>query len=347
MGAFAFRTDPSITARGIAPAFDPIAAMSRIANLRRLQQRGQVNKLQLEDFQRERNRQTAIRGAATRSRGDRAKFLQELSQVAPVARFDYEAQFAKQDIELGKDQRAARKNQLENASKTFELIGQLAGPLNALEEQGADLETLQVAYADSLGRLAATGVDTSKLPQEYKPGMAQQAMMEAVTEKDRIDQALRADEAAERKAARERKVPGRDVPFSPKVEAQKKRISAARRAQRRTATEIQIELYTKDPELYEQIFDRVGIRNERQMRLKVIEAAMRLSESVSGQVDEKVFAKKLAELSSLVGVELENQGQPQVSRTATREEVEAFAQSKGISYQEAARQLQAEGYTIQ
>ncbi len=71
------------------------------------------------------------------------------------------------------------------------------------------------------------------------------------------------------------------------------------RVDRRTATEIQIDLYKKDPELYEQIFDRVGTRSERQMRLKMIEAAMRLSESVNGQVDEKVFLQKLAELSSM------------------------------------------------
>ena len=79
------------------------------------------------------------------------------------------------------------------------------------------------------------------------------------------------------------------------------------RVDRRTATEIQIDLYKKDPELYEQIFDRVGIRSERQMRLKMIEAAMRLSESASGQIDEEMFVQKLAELSAIVGVELKNQ----------------------------------------
>ena len=116
------------------------------------------------------------------------------------------------------------------------------------------------------------------------------------------------------------------------------------RVDRRTATEIQIDLYKKDPELYEQIFDRVGIRSERQMRLKIIEAAMRLSESVTGQVDESMFAQKLAELSAIVGIELENQ---HAGKPATGEQVEAFARSEGISYEEAVRQLQAEGYTIQ
>ena len=119
------------------------------------------------------------------------------------------------------------------------------------------------------------------------------------------------------------------------------------RVDRRTATEIQIALYEKDPELYQQIFDRVGIRSEQQLRLRMAEAAMRLAESVTGQVDPELFAQKLAELSSIVGLKLENQGQPEAGRTATRQEVEAFARSKGISYEEAARQLQAEGYTIQ
>jgi hypothetical protein len=206
---------------------------------------------------------------------------------------------------------------------------------------------MQVAYADVLKWLEDHDVDTSWMPKEYTPGLADQAIREGLTAKQQVTAAQQAAELAERKAAREKKVPGVHIPFPPKVEAQKRRVARAGRVGRRTATEIQIELYTKDPELYEQIFDRVGIRSERQLRLKVIEAAMRLSESVSGQVDEKVFAKKLAELSSLVGVSLENQGQPQAGKTATREEVQAFAQSKGISYKEAAGQLRAEGYTIQ
>jgi len=223
----AFRTDPSITARGVAPAFDPIAAMSRIANLRRLQQRGQINQQQLEDMERERERQQAIRGAVGAG-GSRADMLRRLQQDAPLAGLDLKERFAKQDFQAAQ----TRKSQLENSKATYGLIGQLAGPLDFLEQQGADIETLQVAYADSLGKLADAGIDTSKLPQEYKPGMARQAMMEAVTEKDRIDQALRAEEAAERKVAREKKFPGRDVPFSPEVEAQKKRISAARRTEK-------------------------------------------------------------------------------------------------------------------
>ncbi len=119
------------------------------------------------------------------------------------------------------------------------------------------------------------------------------------------------------------------------------------RVDRRTATEIQIALYEKDLELYQQIFDRVGIRSEQQLRLRMAEAAMRLAETVTGQVDPELFAQKLAELSSIVGLELENQGQPEAGRTATRQEVEAFAQSKGISYEEAEQQYKAAGYTIQ
>ncbi len=347
MGAY-FRTDPSITARGIAPAFDPIAAMSRIANLRRLQQRGQFNQQQLERMERQRARRQAVRGAIGEG-GTRADMLRRLQDVAPVAGLEYAEKFRQEDRAAAVEQRAAENQRLAKIQSDLDFIAQKAGPLKALEEGGvgrppADLETMQVAYADSLKWLEDHDVDTSWMPKEYTPGLADQAIREGLTAKQQVTAAQQAAELAERKAAREKKVPGVHVPFSPAVEAQKRRLG---RAGRRTATEIQIELYTKDPELYEQIFDRVGIRNERQMRLKIIEAAMRLSESVSGQVDEKVFAKKLAELSSLVGVSLENQGQPQVSKTATRQEVEAFAQSKGISYEEAARQLQAKGYTIQ
>ncbi|KKM10231.1 hypothetical protein LCGC14_1722050 [marine sediment metagenome] len=202
----AFRTDPSITARGIAPPFDPIAAMSRIANLRRLQQRGQINQQTLEDMERERARKQGI-GQALGGGGTRADVLRRLQEGRlPIAAEKYEAESRKierqaageERAEAG-EERAARKSQLENAKSTYGLIGQLAGPLNALEEQGADIETMQVAYADSLGKLADAGIDTSKLPQEYKSGMAQQAMMEAVSVSKQIDQALRADELEERK----------------------------------------------------------------------------------------------------------------------------------------------------
>ncbi len=170
MGAY-FRTDPSITARGIPPAFDPIAAMSRIANLRRLQQRGQINQLQLEDIERERARQEGIRNAL-RGGGTRADKLRRLQDVAPLAAEKYGAESRKIKTEEAIEGRAARKSQLENVLKIYDIVGREAGPLNALEEQGADPETLAVAYADSVGRLADAGIDTSKLPQEYKPGMA-------------------------------------------------------------------------------------------------------------------------------------------------------------------------------
>ncbi len=156
---------------------------------------------------------------------NRADFLQGLAQKHPLAALEFESQFAGQAREAEKDAAALQKTQLENASKIFGLIGQLAGPLDALEQKDADLETLQVAYSDSLGKLAAAGVDTSKLPQEYSPGLAARAMVEAVDEKNRIDQALRAAELEERKAAREKKVPGVHIPYPPKVEAQKRRLA--------------------------------------------------------------------------------------------------------------------------
>ncbi len=226
----AFRTDPSITARGIAPAFDPIAAMSRIANLRRLQQRGEINQQTLEDMERERAKQQATRDAL-RGGGTRADMLRRLQEVAPLAGLDLEERFAKQDFQAAQ----TKKSQLENALYKYGIIGREAGPLKALEEKGADLETMQVAYSDALGRLADAGIDPSKLPQEYKFGMADQALQEAVSVKDQLALALRAEEAAERKAARERKVPGRDKPYSPEVEAQRKRLRAAGREPDRAA----------------------------------------------------------------------------------------------------------------
>ena len=220
-----FRTDPSITARGIAPAFDPIAAMSRIANLRRLQQRGQINQQTLEDMERERARKQGI-GQALGGGGTRADVLRRLQQGGfPFAAEKYAGESRKIKTEAAVEERAARKSQLENALKIYDIIGREAGPLKILEEQDADLETMQVAYSDSLGRLADAGIDVSKLPQEYKFGMADQALQEAVSVKDQIAQALRAAELEERTAAR--KAPKL---LSPEEEAQKIRIAAARQA---------------------------------------------------------------------------------------------------------------------
>lgn len=233
MGSPVFHTDPSIALRGVSRPFDPIAAFSRIARLRRLQQLGQINQQQLEDMERERSRVNDIRsiaaGAFEPGKGlNRADFLQALAPKHPLVALEFESQFAGQAREAEKDKAALRKTRLENARDIFRLIGQLAGPLDALEKSGADLETMQVAYADSLGRLEAIGVDVSKLPQEYTPGLPRRALVESQTEKDRIGQALRADEIAERKAAREKKVPGVHVPFPPAVFKQKQELARAR-----------------------------------------------------------------------------------------------------------------------
>ena len=195
----AFRTDPSITARGIAPAFDPIAAMSRIANLRRLQQRGQINQQQLDDMERERARQEAILDvkAAGGTRADVLRGLQE--GRLPIAAEKYEAESREIKRLAAGEERAARKSRLENALKIYEIFGREAGPIDRLEQQGADIETLNVALLDAYGRMAKEGIDVSKLPQEYKFGMARDAMMEAVSVKDQIDQALKAEAIEERK----------------------------------------------------------------------------------------------------------------------------------------------------
>ncbi len=232
MGAF-FRTDPSITARGIAPAFDPIAAMSRIANLRRLQQRGQFNQQQLERMERQRARRQAVRGAIGEG-GTRADMLRRLQEVAPVAGLEYAEKFRQEDRAAAVEQRAAENQRLAKIQSDLDFIAQRAGPLKALEEGGvgrapADLETMQVAYADVLKWLEDHDVDTSWMPKEYTPGLADQAIREGLTAKQQVTAAQQAAELAERKAAREKKVPGVHIPFPPKVEAQKRRLGPAGR----------------------------------------------------------------------------------------------------------------------
>ncbi len=194
-----FNTDTSIALRGVSRPFDPIAAFSRIANLRRLQQRGQINQLQLEDLESERERQKAIREAALGSGGDRAQFLQRLSQVAPLARFGFEETFAKQARAKEKDQAALLISKLEGDLATYEIIAREAAPIKAAEERGLSDDALQVMYAGALANLRPE--IAAKLPKIYERGFARDAILESIPAIEQIKNALRAAELEERKRA--------------------------------------------------------------------------------------------------------------------------------------------------
>ncbi len=192
----AFRTDPSITLRGVPQPFDPIQAFSRIANLRRLQQAGQFNQFRLEAGKREREKQETI-SRALAGGGTRADVIDRLRQVAPLEAFKLQDQFSDQRIQeenalrdKAQDEATLAKTKLENAKNTAELMGQLAAPIAAAEENEASPEALQVMYANGLAQLPPEVA--AKLPQQYEPGMARQAMLEAVTIRDQIDQVLKA-----------------------------------------------------------------------------------------------------------------------------------------------------------
>lgn len=221
MGSPVFHTDTSIALRGVSRPFDPIQAFSRIARLRQLQQRGQINELQLEDLRRERGTQQAVPEAALGSGGNQERFVQLLRLSAPEEAFRLQGEFAEQARGAERDEAGTQKIVLENASKQLGIVAQLSGPLKALEEGGADLETMQVAYADVLERAARLGIDTSKLQKEYIPGFGARAFLESVEAGKQIDQALR-------KMELEKKIPGRDVPFPPGVFKQKQALARAR-----------------------------------------------------------------------------------------------------------------------
>jgi hypothetical protein len=355
MGAF-FRTDPSITARGIPRPFDPIQAFSRIANLRRLQQRGQINQQTLEDMERERARMQAIRGAVGAG-GTNADILRRLQQDAPLAGLAYREKFAAEQRAAAGEQRTAQKDQLERSKATYKLIGQLAGPLKVLEESEADLETMQVAYADSLAKLAAAGIDVSKLPQEYKLGMAQQAILEAVDVTKQIDQALRAEEAAERKAAREKKLPGVDVPFPADVEAQKKRVRAAGREPDR-ATRVQAAIARKNNDLLD-LQEKYDWREDEEVffNASTLQALTREQMRQRKQQIQNAFEEELKALGQQVEhfeyplewnpVQPATQpAEPAKQRLAKRADVERFAVAQGLTYEQAAQKLKAGGWTI-
>ena len=202
-----FMTDPAITFRGISRPFDPIAAMSRIANLRRLQQRGQINQRQLEQMERKRTRLDDIRALATGAfepgKGlNRAEFLQSLAQKHPLAGLEYGEKFRQWDRAAGVEGRAKEEQRLAKIQSDLDFIAQKAGPLKALEEKGADLETMQVAYADVLEWLEDNGVDTSWMPKEYTPGLADQAIREGLTANQQVTAARQAAELEERKRRR-------------------------------------------------------------------------------------------------------------------------------------------------
>jgi hypothetical protein len=252
-GAFAFRTDPSIALRGIPRAFDPIQAYSRIARLRQLQQRGQFNQRQLEEMERKRARLEDIRGIAAGAfepgKGlNRAEFLQRLAPKYPLAGLEYGERFAAEARAAAGEKRAQgryernieiSKEKQKLAKHIFDLdrIGRAGFFIKYLEDKNADRETLAVAWVDQIGRLEKDGVDTSWIPKEYAPGLSDAAIAEALPLKDQLNLRLRQIEHEERKAAREKKVPGVHVPFPPAVEAQKRRL--ARPSARDLSTEQQ------------------------------------------------------------------------------------------------------------
>lgn len=244
----AFRTDPSITLRGIARPFDPIQAFSRIANLRRLQQAGQFNQFRLEEAQGERERQQTIAarrqavGLELRAGGTNAEKLARIQQIDPFAALEFEDRFAKQE----KDEVALLTTNLKNARGTAELIGQLSAPICAAEEREnpASPEALQIMYSNALSQLPQEV--SSKLPQQYEPGACRRAMLEAVTIKDQIDQVLKEAQlkqkqeqaevvSADRAAARGVTERGQDIQLQIAQEAE------AGRAAGREAKQTQIE----------------------------------------------------------------------------------------------------------
>ena len=211
----AFRTDPSIALRGVSRPFDPIAAFSRIANLRRLQQRGQINQLQLEDLKRQRSSQQGIQKSLAGG-GTRADVLARLQEVDPLTAFKLEDQFAGEAREKAKAKTELTKAQLENTLAIYDIVGREAGSLKAAEERDISDEALQIMYANSLAQLPPEVA--AKLPQKYERGMADEAIAESISVSQQAKNLLRKMEI-------DKKIPGLHVPFSPDVEAQKRRLA--------------------------------------------------------------------------------------------------------------------------
>jgi hypothetical protein len=204
----AFRTDPSITLRGVSRPFDPIQAFSRIANLRRLQQAGQFRQAQREGLQAEGARQQRIRKAALLSGGDRAKFLQLLSEGAgPLARFGFEDQFAEQarekageERDIAQDEAALAKTKLETQIAELTLIGQVGAPLAAAEQKGElSDEALRIMYLNGLEQFPPEL--RQKLPQDYVKGSATDAVRQAIPLAEQAKLQLRELERLEKESA--------------------------------------------------------------------------------------------------------------------------------------------------
>jgi hypothetical protein len=125
-------------------------------------------------------RDVTARGPAT---FDRNAFVQGAYGIDPMMAQQMQAQFAQEDaanqervLKIRKATMDWDNAKLENFTKQTQMSAQLAFPLYEMEQQQASPEALQQKYNETLMTAKNAGLDVSKLPPQYQPGMAQQIM---------------------------------------------------------------------------------------------------------------------------------------------------------------------------
>lgn len=243
-----FYTNPAISFQGLRQPENPSELLTRFAQLKQMSQERQMNdlrmkegNLRLAELQRMTNEGAATRNAygaaVTPGTGgapptfDRSKMLQSLAgnpqttYLVPQAQAGFAAQDAAQKeqlLKLAKEAEDFTEEQLKNAKTRVDMMGSLAQ--SVIVNPGSYPSAK--ATAEKLGL-----VQPGKLPEQFTPDLLPQ-LHGLATQAVAVKDTLTAEETRRHNLEMEKRkpVPGVDVPLSPDVEAQRKRISAAGRA---------------------------------------------------------------------------------------------------------------------
>lgn len=363
------------------PRFEgPLDQYRKMVQLKSLMQGQQLNQARLgywneqkAGLERKRRDQEILQRAYLMAEGDEEKTIREA--IKQGASPEIISAYRKSMLEDQKTIQGLEEKDLELSIKRAENLSNAIGSFN----QNVPAEARQGAYPAFAKSLIQGGlVPAEQVPQQY-PGDEQANLISMMMTKDlerrKHELAKRKERGQERadfedwyyplwlettgkkkNAANARKAwwdfqkslrgekPGVDVPFPPEVEAQKKRIQRARPASQdirnREATLVEDEAAN-------------ALRAAAGDADRAIESVnrspnidTRLKAKIRSRIRDRVRqgARAPSDIEELGDI---LRGGGATAKTTTRETVEAFARSKGISYQEAAQQLQAAGYTIQ
>lgn len=223
------------------PQEDLLSKFGRVSQLRNVLQSGEANRLELDERKRSMQTRLAISEAISKAGGDVKAALPEIMKISPEMGMEYQKAVNDWDASDDKAKEAKTRRavaQLETLSSMLGSVNDQAGYQAAIQEavsNGLVDERTAQYYAglpfspqlkERLGKMVLNQLDLAKLAnEEIRTGLlrAQTRGAEADATISEQEASLTAAERANLKQPRQ--VPGQDVPYSPDVEAQRKRMN--------------------------------------------------------------------------------------------------------------------------